>query len=319
MGLAYDASKQIEEKEKIVYPKFNSGITVNGTYSDEISLVIDRGIINKGVVGESDSLIAFVPVDNESVMSLFKKGLAHFAAQVSPISEKYINNTVELIDNGQKKLKIKSSNLSRATFIINPISKNGVLQLDDNNFILGDGIFVQSEDMNNNIISYYPSGSELTLYIDSNNWNKYYGKKFSIYEYDVDEDKWINLGGKIDTTNKSVTVPINVNSQYAIGVDISSPDITWQNNNTGSILSATGTYYMNDGDSIKIKVIDNFSRHNNIVTVKEGTTVVDEYSTSSTEFLHNVSGEKGKKYEITVQHLDEFENSYRESINVIIN
>lgn len=319
LGLSFDASKQIEEKEKIVYSKFNSGITVNGTYSDEISLVIDRGIINKGVVGEFDSLIAFVPVDNESVMSLFKKGLAHFAAQVSPISEKYINNTVELIDNGQKKLKIKSSNLSRATFIINPISKNGVLQLDDNNFILGDGIFVQSEDMNNNIISYYPSGSELTLYIDSNNWNKYYGKKFSIYEYDVDEDKWINLGGKIDTTNKSVTVPINVNSQYAIGVDISSPDITWQNNNTGSVLSANGTYYMNDGDSIKIKVIDNFSRHNNIVTVKEGTTIVEEYSTSSTEFLHNVSGEKGKKYEITVQHLDEFENSYRESINVIIN
>ena len=64
---------------------------------------------------------------------------------------------------------------------------------------------------------------------------------------------------------------------------------------------------------------DNFSRHNNIVTVKEGTTIVEEYSTSSTEFLHNVSGEKGKKYEITVQHLDEFENSYRESINVIIN
>lgn len=320
LDLAFDSSAEYKEDEKIaIIPTINSGITVNGTYSDDISLVIDSGIINKGVVTEENQLIAFIPVSNESTISLFKRGLAAFANQINPISQKYVNGLVELSDNGQKKLKIKSSNLSRATFIINPISKNGVLQLDDNNFILGDGIFVQSEDMNNNIISYYPSGSELTLYIDSNNWNKYYGKKFSIYEYDVDEDKWINLGGKIDTTNKSVTVPINVNSQYAIGVDISSPDITWQNNNTGSVLSANGTYYMNDGDSIKIKVIDNFSRHNNIVTVKEGTTIVEEYSTSSTEFLHNVSGEKGKKYEITVQHLDEFENSYRESINVIIN
>lgn len=318
LGLSFDASEQFKEKERVVYPKFNGGVSVNGTYIDEISLVIDRGIINKGVVGEANSLIAFLPVDNESVMSLFKKGLAHFAAQVSPISEKYMNNNVELIDNGQKKLQIKSNNLSRATFIINPISKNGVLQLDDNNFILGDGIFVQSEDINNNIISYYPSGSELILYIDPNNWSKYYGKKFSIYEYDFDEDKWINLCGKIDTINKSITVPINVNAQYAIGVDISSPDIIWKYSNGNEIINGS-TFYVDIGDFIDIEIIDNSIDYTrNKITIKKENEIIEEYDTYDNTFRHFTFGEQGEKFEIIMEHVDSFGNSYKENIFYVL-
>jgi hypothetical protein len=94
---------------------------------------------------------------NEAVCSKFNFGLntmyrlvKYFEITLTEEQLKYRNKIASSqrtqalygVDNNfQRKevqAQIKSNNLSRATFIINPISKNGVLQLDDNKTIINE-------------------------------------------------------------------------------------------------------------------------------------------------------------------------------------
>lgn len=321
LGISFDTDikedeedKKDEVEEKAIIPTI--GISVSGKKEDIIDLVIDSGRISNGKVQQENLKIAFIPVNNKLIDNELKNIFRSLNKEINPVTVDYAGNRVEY----SNKAKIKSQgDLSHAIFLEAPIKKfkNGESVIDDNQSIIQEkSIYVESFDNNGNKVASYGDDSTLTLKV--NNWNNTYKHNYAIYEYRLEDDSWIKLGGKIDFVNKTVTIPINHNGEYAVGIDKSTPNIEWFKNEVkieNETAALTNGIEVKYNDGIRAQIEDDKHIDDSSIKCKiSGNGINKEYN-GSTVIYHTIKEEAGI-YTMTVSYKDIFENEYEEQIKI---
>lgn len=305
-------------------------ITISNDYKDVIEIVIDKGSIIKGELDSYNNKLAFVPIDNNND-NILKGTLVEIAKLVNPfaIDFELVNDKkiAELVKAAKIIIPQDIDNIKRAQFTLTPIDMeeyienrkySGEIIVEGNSKkkIIKSPVWIELINSNNEKMTSYPLNTELELYIGEDKWNNDEADNYVIYRYDVENRKWNRLGGQINKNDYSISIEIVENGQYAVGLDMSEPDIEWSiSNNTE----------LNNGNVIvaSIKDTDNISQDDinvKLINITEGkSTNLDlNYNESRKEIKYYVNGTEGCSYELEITYSDEYDNSYRESIHFSI-
>lgn len=321
----FDRGIDVNVEDPSINPglKPKMGIGISCDTKDIVNLTIDKGTISKGYVVADNNIMAFIPVENESMTTVLKNIVCALVKQINPDEIKFVNGVA--VYNGEKqqaKITIGSGvEASKAIFmesLTDVVNKNDEENpIGDDNYLFKDSIYFQSLNDKGEEVNDYGGGSELKLYIGSK-WKEEYKHKYSIYQYDEKAQQWMKLGGKINIDERSIAVPLKKNGQYALGVDKGCPDIIWTDN-YDRILSEGSHYGFESGEYINIQIVDDqYSIKSKIIINNISNDTVEELNRSGKNFSHYINGNAGDEYRLTVEYYDEFGNCYNESMRYYI-
>lgn len=309
LGFSFN-SKEVIEKEKMRGISATGGISINTSAIDEFYVLVSEG--NTTNASKNMKYTAYIPVENDDVkrnMALIATATASF---INPISLKYTGGQLALND-GMTNIRIEApsfTNLHKSTFITAPLSLEGnEMELPvEGQYLVNNSVYFNTFDNHNQLVKVYPEGSEIKFYI-GDTWKKELENNYAIFKYDNSSKSWIKLGGKINSSEKTISIELNEPGQYAVGYDENQPKVIFKYSNRELSSGATVTLR----DYIDIEIIDDLPLSE--VTVKligNGETVTE--TKGSATFSHFINGEVGKTYRLEVSYKDRFGNEFLDSI-----
>ncbi|MDV3426407.1 MAG: right-handed parallel beta-helix repeat-containing protein, partial [Bacillota bacterium] len=216
-----------------ILPKVDIG--VGGSYDENIKVVIDRGKLSNGQLISDKQSIYFVPIKEEGLIETIKNVFAGIATEISPQYVNFENGEAVFSKDGNTAAVSAPVNYSNASFISVPLnyeqSQVEKVVIDSNQEVLQRGIFLKLFDNNGEVVNDI-TGTVLKLNIDTAKLGTTPIDNCVIYEFDEISGKWIKRGGRVDKTNHTISMDLDHNGQYAVGIDKSQPLIMWKVNNT---------------------------------------------------------------------------------------
>ena len=300
-----------ENKEKAIPIVPTAGVSLKGNKEDIIEVVVDSSLISNGKVKEDNLKIVFIPVNDKLIDTELKNIFRSLYKEINPVTIDYINSVADY----SNKAKIKSSNdLSYAIYMDVPVKdfKNGEFKIDDNKSIIqSESIYVESFDADYDKVAIYPEESTLEMKID--NWNEFYKNNYAIYEYHAETDSWTKLGGKIDEISKTITIPINHNGEYAIGIDKSEPNIIWSHNLEELEFNDT----VLEGETIVADIVESDNIDSSSIRVTVDSEAITNYKINNKSIEYVVPSDR-EKFTIEVYYEDEYGNPFSKSITLLV-